>query len=79
MNNNKLLDIVKNGGVFTISYGRNTFSGTISQFALMCKSFVDFKHLPNKHFGMAVYVNGREYEIERGFKPVLLNAVQEDK
>lgn len=79
LNNDKLLDVVKNGGVFVITYGRNTFCGTISEFALMCKHFVDYKHLPNNHFSMAVYVNGREYEIKRGFKPLLLNAIQEDK
>lgn len=76
MNNNKLLDVVRNGGVFVISYGRNTFIGTISEFAKCCKHFVDYKHLPNKHFSMVVNVDGKEYEIERGFKTVLLNTLR---
>lgn len=77
MNNNQLLDVVKVGGLFSIIYGRNTFNGTIFEFVLECKNFVDYKHLPNNHFDMAVYIDGIEYVIKGGFKPVLLNALKE--
>ena len=78
MSNNKLLDVVKCGGIFAIIYGRNMFVGTISEFASSCKNFADYRHLPNRCFSMAVYVGGKEYEVERGFKSILLNAIKEE-
>lgn len=75
MTNKELLNVVINGGMFSVQYGRKTFSGTISDFVKECKNFVDFAKKPNNYFGFAVWVNGHEYEVERGFKSLLLNAL----
>ena len=76
MTSKELLKVVENGGLFSVQYGRNSFSGTISEFAKTCKNFVDFASKRNDFFGFAVYADGHEYEVERGFKSVLFNALK---
>ena len=76
MANKELLKLVENGGLFSVQYGCNTFIGTISDFAKNCKNFIDFAKKRNNFFGFAVWVNGHEYEVESGFKSLLLKAIK---
>lgn len=76
MASKELLKVVENGGLFSVQYGRNSFLGTISEFAKSCKNFVDYTSKRNDYFGFAVYVDGHEYEVASGFKSLLLNAIK---
>lgn len=76
MGNKELLNVVENGGLFSVQYGCNSFIGTMSNFVEECKNFVDYANKPNNYFGFAVWVDGHEYEVERGFKSLLLKAIK---
>lgn len=76
MKNAELLTLVKNGHPFFIQYGKTSFFGTLSEFSATCKNFVDYARKPYNYFGFAVTVSGHEYEINSGWKSVLLSVVK---
>lgn len=76
MANKELLTMIKNGHPFSIQYGKTSFFGTLAEFSEQCRSFIDYAKKPYNYFGFAVVVNGHEYEIESGWKSILLSAVK---
>ena len=68
---------VMNNGDFAIGYGRNKgFIGNKQEFVECCKDFVDYAHHKNSYFDCCIFMLGKEIPVDRGFKKVLLEILE---